>query len=74
MKNCLNCIHINLLPEDYKLASTLHYVVEDNPGHLYEELTTPPLCILYGRIVEDYASCSQCIKNNSYTERKNYKK
>ena len=68
MKKCLKCININLLPEDYALASTLHYVVEDKPGHLYGELTTPPLCILYGKIVEDYTPCPQCIKNNSYTE------
>lgn len=45
MKKCLKCIHINLLPEDYALASKLKYVVEDKPGHLYGELTTPPLCI-----------------------------
>ena len=70
MKKCLKCIHINLLPEDYALASKLKYVVEDKPGHLYGELTTPPLCILYGRIVEDYEPCSECIKNNSYIERK----
>ena len=70
MKKCLKCIHINLLPEDYELAKTLHYVVEDKPGHLYGELTTPPLCILYGRIVEDCTPCAECKRSDSYIERK----
>ena len=70
MKKCLKCIHINLLPEDYALAKTLPYVLEDKPGHLYGELTTPPLCILYGRIVEDYTPCSECKRSDSYIERK----
>lgn len=70
MKKCLKCIHINLLPEDYALANSLKYVLEDKPGHIYGELTTPPLCILYGRIVEDYEPCSECKRSDSYTERK----
>lgn len=69
MKDCEKCLHINLTEEDYAKADKLGYVVERLAEKQFGTLDRVPLCILYGKICENYKPCLAC-KNEKYI---NYK-
>lgn len=69
MKDCEKCLHINFTEEDYTKADKMGYVVERLAEKQFGTLDRVPLCILYGKICEEYKPCTKC-KENKYKEYK----